>query len=385
MQMRRRCRAAELWLPAQGLRTIISLRPNFRYRQESPLSFGVVFVPIEFDCPACDTLLRTPDRKAGQRVNCPACGEAIWVPDESPVDSTMAPAGAGQSSSEPWRQQLPSERSHDVHNIETGFPDTEATGGNDSALDCAHCGSPRSPEDLECRYCGVGFLEALAHSEVIPRDIADIFRRAWEMFSRNAGLCIFASLIDLLVTLMGAVVVLTPAVIMLFVAQKNPLFGSLAFFVLLGLGSVLVYASVTLGHAQFYFHLATGERPDVFSILHVAPHLRSMLIATSIYFSCVALGLVLFIVPGLVLAAMWGMYPFVLVHKSTGPIEALGEAWSLSSGNLTLVLPMALLSFVVLQLASTVPGAFLVVIPFTALVQTYLYLHLSHRRPPRHR
>ena len=341
-------------------------------------------MPIEFDCPACDTLLRTPDRKAGQRVNCPACGEAIRVPDELPVDSTVAQAGVGPASSEPWRRDLPSERSRDANHLEDGFSGAESTSGDNSGLGCAHCGGPRSPADLECRYCGVGFLEVISHPEVIPRDIADIFRRAWDMFSRNAGLCIFASLIDLLVTLMGAVVVLTPAVIMLFVAQNNPLWGGLAFFVLLGLGAVLVYASVTLGHAQFYFHLATGARPDVFSILHVAPHLRSMLIATTIYFSCVAVGLTFFILPGLVLAAMWGMYPFVLVHKNTGAIEALSEAWKLSSRNLMLVLPMALLSFVVLQLANTVPGAFLVVIPFTALVQTYLYLHLSHHRPPRH-
>jgi hypothetical protein len=49
-------------------------------------------MPIEFNCPNCSTVLRTPDASAGKKARCPQCGTIADVPDTSPESSGSATA-----------------------------------------------------------------------------------------------------------------------------------------------------------------------------------------------------------------------------------------------------------------------------------------------------
>ncbi len=42
-------------------------------------------MPIEFRCPRCGRLLRTPDDTAGKQAQCPACGTLSTIPPPSPL------------------------------------------------------------------------------------------------------------------------------------------------------------------------------------------------------------------------------------------------------------------------------------------------------------
>jgi len=75
-------------------------------------------MPIEFRCPSCDKLLRTPDQSAGKKAKCPQCGTITNVPVAStasgPVGSTgitedlpqfSPPPAPSGSSANPFGQQ----------------------------------------------------------------------------------------------------------------------------------------------------------------------------------------------------------------------------------------------------------------------------------------
>ena len=48
-------------------------------------------MPVEFPCPECNQLLRTPDESAGQKAKCPMCSAVVDVPMETAPTQETAP------------------------------------------------------------------------------------------------------------------------------------------------------------------------------------------------------------------------------------------------------------------------------------------------------
>jgi uncharacterized RDD family membrane protein YckC len=109
-------------------------------------------LPIEFHCPFCDQMLRTPDAKAGLQATCPGCGEKVFVPDESELivdEDDSADSGGGD-----WFDQLgqleakPREKRSSASRREsTGVSAGETT-------DCPMCGEEADVHDEDCPACG---------------------------------------------------------------------------------------------------------------------------------------------------------------------------------------------------------------------------------------
>lgn len=60
--------------------------------------------------------------------------------------------------------------------------------------------------------------------------------------------------------------------------------------------------------------------------------LASWFVANFIFATCFILGLALLIVPGCYFLARYGLFPFFILDKKLGPLEALGEAGKATSG-----------------------------------------------------
>ena len=69
-------------------------------------------MPIEFRCPNCQSLIRTPDGSAGKQARCPKCSETVVIPAESSAGPTSMPSSSGfqpppSEPSPPWSPAQP--------------------------------------------------------------------------------------------------------------------------------------------------------------------------------------------------------------------------------------------------------------------------------------
>jgi uncharacterized RDD family membrane protein YckC/DNA-directed RNA polymerase subunit RPC12/RpoP len=114
--------------------------------------YGDDELPIEFHCPFCDKMLRTPDEKAGMQATCPGCGEKVFVPHESELivdENEAAESGGGD-----WFDQLgqleakPREqKSASRSRRGAGQPSGETT-------NCSMCGEEMDVGEVDCPACG---------------------------------------------------------------------------------------------------------------------------------------------------------------------------------------------------------------------------------------
>ena len=95
-------------------------------------------MPIEFHCPHCDKLLRTPDNKAGVRANCPGCGQLVTVPQVSSPDD----------------QHESGQTFVDIDDDSTVEDRADRRSSTRRKDDCPHCGESAPGSGKRCRHCG---------------------------------------------------------------------------------------------------------------------------------------------------------------------------------------------------------------------------------------
>lgn len=102
--------------------------------------------------------------------------------------------------------------------------------------------------------------------------------------------------------------------------------------------------------------------------------------ANIIYFVMVALGTLLFIVPGIILAIMFGFYPYIMIEEKTGIIDSFKRSASITSGYKWPLFGLQL----ILILANTVSAriftpALLFTLPFISLTWVFAYRKLKQQ------
>lgn len=134
---------------------------------------------IEFRCPQCSALLRTPDETAGKVAKCPQCGTLAAIPAASPGAAAPAASETGT---------LPPPSASD-----NPFGDQAASAAAAGpAADAANpYASPRVPQAGWSAATGIG------QAELQPTRIQfdEIFRRTWQIFSANFGPCALVGLV----------------------------------------------------------------------------------------------------------------------------------------------------------------------------------------------
>jgi uncharacterized membrane protein/DNA-directed RNA polymerase subunit M/transcription elongation factor TFIIS len=149
-------------------------------------------VTIEFHCPHCDKLLKTPDDKAGVRANCPGCGQTVTVPDASletghaDESFSVGPASGGAAAS-----------SDDAES------NAEISSVEDTKL-CPMCGALIKQAALRCRFCGEFFTH---QSTNVPTriDAGDVISRSWTIFKQQLGLLLGVFLIQIAIGMVLAI------------------------------------------------------------------------------------------------------------------------------------------------------------------------------------
>lgn len=118
---------------------------------------------IEFNCPFCDRLLRTPAEKAGLQANCPNCGEKVFIPHESETfdtgdefDETDSAGGrdAGSAQNGDWFDQLADLEAKPQPDSETPAAPVPAA---EEIRACPMCGEEIDIAADACPACGEQF------------------------------------------------------------------------------------------------------------------------------------------------------------------------------------------------------------------------------------
>lgn len=151
-----------------------------------------------------------------------------------------------------------------------------------------------------------------------------------------------------------------------------------AMYVISTLASIVVSTFAAIGLVTFalraHDNIASVQLADLWN---PAPFWR-FLVAHILTGLVVALGLIVFIVPGIILMMGLLFVPYLVVERGLGPIEAMQESWRITKGNKwrLFLLFLALLGINLLGLLALIVGV-LVAVPITMLAVVHAYRTLT--------
>ncbi len=94
----------------------------------------------------------------------------------------------------------------------------------------------------------------------------------------------------------------------------------------------VVQAFFQAGYAKMYLTAARGGTPEISDIFGGASRFLPMLGALVLWFIIFAVGLMLLVVPGVIFGLGTMLYPYYVVERGMGPIEALQASWDATTG-----------------------------------------------------
>lgn len=150
---------------------------------------------------------------------------------------------------------------------------------------------------------------------------------------------------------------------------------------IINLCGTLVNMLMTLGITKIGLKVYAGEKFEVSELFENYRPLSNYILASILYFLAVLVGLILLIVPGIILIIRMGLYPYLIVDKGMGPVDALKESMKLTKGS-TLNLFLfwfVLLGVLILGLLALIVGI-IVAIPVTVLAYVFIYRYLESKK-----
>lgn len=130
-----------------------------------------------------------------------------------------------------------------------------------------------------------------------------------------------------------------------------------------------------------YFHYrGKGGKPELSQLFSGGDALLWMFLANLIIGFGVALGLVLLIVPGVILALGWSLAGLYIADARMNPIDAMSASWNATSGSkLNLFVLFIVLGLICLAGALLCGLGLLVALPVSGLALAWVYVRLSGR------
>lgn len=180
-------------------------------------------------------------------------------------------------------------------------------------------------------------------------DVVSLCKRSWALFSQKALEHLVASLIVMVLGAVSLGVLLGPLSV-----------GQIRMVDKQRRGEVIVIQDVFSGFSSF----------------------GAALIASLIFFVCVAIGSALLLLPGLFLIAAWGFSWFFIALHDASATDALARSWNLLKTQTTSVLVVLVILGAVNALASSVVLAILLSAPLTAIFATLAFVDMTAGSAP---
>lgn len=308
---------------------------------------------IQFPCSGCGNQLSVPDDAAGKKARCPQCSTVLDVP---------AQAAPGD---------LPGGEFHLRPPEPAPSPFPSAPGA-----------APQKPNPYaENPYASptTGYEESkpvtFGSTDITPTrlDFEFAFSYTWELYKREMGVVIGAVLI------VGAIeAVLGFIRYFVEIGLQHEDIGPLVSF---GFGFVnwLINTFFGIGLTMILLSVARGRRADFGDLVAGGPMYLRILGSSILYGLMVLAGTALCIVPGIVLALMFGQYHMLIIDKDMGIMDAFAASKEITEGNKWTLLGVGIVAGLlggVLTLVTCGIGAIFVG-PFIALMSPVMYLKMA--------
>jgi predicted RNA-binding Zn-ribbon protein involved in translation (DUF1610 family)/uncharacterized membrane protein len=305
-----------------------------------------VIMGFAFTCEYCGKSLSTTEDKVGRRAKCPGCGELLTVPEQpGTVESPRV-------ADEPMAQETA----------------------------CLACGAMIPARTEQCPACG-----AVVENQRFPGphiiEFGDVFSATWDRFSKCIGMAVVGNLIASMVwivALLPAVGVLIAIVLMAEQQHQDP--DPLHF---LGLIPCLLFAIVVMffmmpGVAMFYLALGRGENVGIGTLFGGWRFFLKSTVCTIGFAFMVGLGMLAFVVPGIILALRYWPYLYVIVDEDPPGWQCFHRAAELTQGNWGAILLIGVAGMFVNVVAQVVCGVLqLFTQPFNTMLFVTSYLKMS--------
>lgn len=223
--------------------------------------------------------------------------------------------------------------------------------------------------------------------EPVAMDVGPILQRCWDLALAHPGTVLGAIVIPAVVSgAFSAVTQVLDASATRF-EDTDPGLAAGLYLMLTGaaLFSMAINLFLQLGAVRIYSRLTRGLPADVGMLFGEARFFLPGALATLFATLAVLTGLLLFVIPGLILAIGLQFVLYAMVDQGLGPIEALQESWRLADGQkltifgVNLVLGIGMLLFA----CGTCGMGVIVAAPVLALTQGVMYHSLLHLQGPR--
>lgn len=146
-----------------------------------------------------------------------------------------------------------------------------------------------------------------------------------------------------------------------------------------GLGTVVITALLLPGYLAVFFKLSEGEKPVVGDLFSKFNYFFKFLIATIIYTVLVAIGLVLFVIPGIIIGlGLAQVYYILLDEPELSAVEALKKSWKMMTGHKWeyFVLGLSFLGWAIASIFTLFIGL-LWLVPYVNMTYLNYYLELK--------
>lgn len=300
-------------------------------------------MPIEFRCPECMKLLRTPDGTGGQRAVCPECGRVMTVPD--PV---VGETGARNQDSA------------------VGIPSGWSPGSGANPF------SATAP-----RPAGAAPPRPSLASGSPTLDLGDILSRTWNIFKVQWLPCVLAPFLVTLVLIVAALVAvgLTVLVGVTTESEEATIFAG----ILAGLACVLVCVRFETALVFFFLKVAKGHSADLGDLFRGGLPFVRVAVAVVLSTIVIGLGFAFCIVPGFVFLFALSLSTLLILDRDAGVFESLSRSWELTAGNRMMLFAVWVVTVIAGMAISHLTaglGTF-VVTPFWGLMHAVIYLILT--------
>jgi predicted RNA-binding Zn-ribbon protein involved in translation (DUF1610 family) len=338
---------------------------------------------IEFHCPHCGKILRTPDDKAGVRANCPGCSVVVTVP--KPITASV-PSGV---------ESAPSDS-------EAGAVDQgnrpEAGAGEIAAVAryCPMCGAEALQSDQNCRRCG----EALFNdSNVVGSwkpsriDLENVLEKTWDIYKKHFGMLLAGFLVVagiLFATYFGLTIIQNIVVMVAAGAGKQArgpgqIMDFSVFLIVILVSACLLSASffvialyLLAGMQRFVQRVVFKNRAEIAEIFTGGPYLMRFIGGSLLFSIMIAVGSIAFVIPGLALGLMFWPYLHIITDRQVGVMESFERSRELTRENLWSGFMLLLLTVLInLGGLMVVCVGLVFTVPFTMLMHCVAYSAMS--------